>query len=229
MLAYTRLWEDHRGRLHDEVVRVGKRGRKRALVRRRLIWDLVWVGDRLFALSEIGRRGRMELVEVTGSRPRSIRLRGTRVGRLAVSTTGRIAYSYGHPAPTPHGDRATGWSGAALAPHRLVPARVGTGRQPDPRPVARLGLGARAHGRGLRRGPTAGTSRLRLRDVGAVDPLRRGRDSERIVRVGGPELDRRDNGNQARLSGKGGCCPGWPGACAAWARGSLVLTVSRCF
>jgi hypothetical protein len=97
VLAYTRLWEDHRGRLYDEVVRVGKRERKRALVRRRLIWDLVWVGDRLFALSEIGRPGRMELVEVTGSRPRSIRLRGTRVGRLAVSTTGRIAYSYGTP------------------------------------------------------------------------------------------------------------------------------------
>jgi hypothetical protein len=95
VLAYTRLWEDRRGRLSDEVVRVGPGGRKRALARRRVIWDLIWVRGRLFALSEIGRPGRMELVEVSRKRPRTTPLHGTRVGRLAATSTGRIAYSYG--------------------------------------------------------------------------------------------------------------------------------------
>jgi hypothetical protein len=94
VLAYTRLSEGRRGRLQDEVVRVGPGGRKRVLARRRLIWDLFWVRNRIFALSEIGRPGRMELVEVSRKRPRTTPLPGTRVGRLAATSTGRIAYSY---------------------------------------------------------------------------------------------------------------------------------------
>jgi hypothetical protein len=95
VLAYTRLWEDRRGRLYDEVVRVGSGGRKRVLARRRLIWDLFWVRGRIVVLSEIGRPGRMELVELRRNRTRTTPLRGTRVGRLAATSTGRIAYSYG--------------------------------------------------------------------------------------------------------------------------------------
>jgi hypothetical protein len=97
VLAYTRLWEDRRGRVYDEVVRVGSGGRKRVLARRRAppIWDLIWVRGRIFALSEIGRPGRMELVELSRKRPRTTPLHGTRVGRLAATSTGRIAYSYG--------------------------------------------------------------------------------------------------------------------------------------
>jgi hypothetical protein len=95
VLAYTRLWEDRRGRLYDEVVRVGSDGRKRVLARRRLIRDLIWVRGRIFALSEIGRRGRIELVDLSRDRPRTTPLHGTRVGPLAATSTGRIAYSYG--------------------------------------------------------------------------------------------------------------------------------------
>ncbi len=97
VLAYTRLWENRRGRLYDEVVRVGPGGRKRVLARRHSIWDLIWVGDRLFALSEIGRPRRMELLELGRKRPRTTPLRGTRIGRLAATSTGQIAYMYGRP------------------------------------------------------------------------------------------------------------------------------------
>jgi hypothetical protein len=91
VLAYARLWEGRRGRLKDEIVRVA--GRRRVVIaRRNLVFGLYWVGDRLFAHAMRRERGRAWLVEVNRKGKPTTPL-GANVGIVAVSRTGRVAYS----------------------------------------------------------------------------------------------------------------------------------------
>jgi len=91
VLAYTRLWEDRRRRLKDEIVRVA--GKRRVVIaRRKNVFGLFWVGDRLFAHAERREGGRAWLVEVT-RKGRPATPLGPKVGFVAVSRTGRVAYS----------------------------------------------------------------------------------------------------------------------------------------
>jgi hypothetical protein len=92
-LAYVSIrGETKGGRMVDEVIRV-RRGRRTVLWQRDSVQQLYWVGGRLFAWGET-RSGRDDLVEINRHPRRSISL-GKRGGPVAVSSQGRVAYTFG--------------------------------------------------------------------------------------------------------------------------------------
>jgi hypothetical protein len=94
VLAYTRLTDGKHGRLYDEVVRVDRQGRS-VVARFHEVWSLHWFGDRLFTAATTRPGGRTALIDLGDRVHSQQRLPGHPFGRAAVSSSGRLASSYG--------------------------------------------------------------------------------------------------------------------------------------